>query len=109
MAALDFNWTEDQVKTVYHSPTEIGDLHAFVNKFIRTLDVWDEAHGFVVINPEIHGAPVGSVLLWTHLRFPATTLLSDNAEHRLQASMISHIGRMRAAQTSFQMNYALPP
>ena len=106
MAATHFK--PDKIKTVYHSPMDVGDLHAFVDTLIRTLDVWDETHGFLVINSVVHSAPIGSVLLWPHLRFSASELLSGNAESRLKASMLSHVGKMLAEQTSFQLSYALP-
>ena len=105
MAATDFK--SDKIKTVYHSPMDVGELHAFVGTIIRTLDVWDETHGFIVINPAVHGAPVGSVLLWPYLRFTAEELLSGNAESRLKASMLSYVGKMISERTSFQLNYAL--
>ena len=35
-----------------------------------------KTHCFIVINPAVHGAPVGSVLLWPYLRFTAKELLS---------------------------------
>ena len=106
MAATNFK--PDKIKTVYHSPMDIGELHAFAGTLIRTLDVWDETHGFIVINPAVHGAPVGSVLLWPYLRFTANELLSGNAESRLKASMLSYVGKMISERTSFQLNYALP-
>ena len=106
MAAINFK--PDKIKTVYHSPMDVGELHAFVGTLIRTLDVWDETHGFIVINPAVHGAPVGSVLLWPYLRFTAEELLSGNAESRLKASMLSYVGKMISERTSFQLNYALP-
>ena len=97
-----------KIKTIYHSPKDVGELHAFAGTLIRTLDVWDETHGFIVINPAVHGAPVGSVLLWPYLRFTAEELLSGNAESRLKASMLSYVGKMISERTSFQLNYALP-
>ena len=108
MAAESFQFKLCQLQSVYHSPAEIGNLHAFVNRLMQTLDMWDEAHGFVVINEEVHGVPVGSVLLWPHFRFHGNALLHENAEVRLEASMLSHVGKMVSEQTSFQMNYAAP-
>ena len=108
MAAESFQFKPRQLQIVYHSPTEVGNLHAFVNRLMQTLDMWDETRGFVVINEEVHGVPVGSVLLWPHLRFPGNALLHENAEPRLNASMLSHVGKMVSEQTSFQMNYAVP-
>ena len=106
MAATNFK--SDNIKAVYHSPMDVGDLQAFVRKLICTLDVWDETHGFIVINSAVHGAPVGSVLLWPYLRFTAKELLSGNAESRLKASMLSYVGKMISERCSFQINYALP-
>ena len=106
MAAVNFR--PAAIKSVYHSPAEVGKLDEFVDALIRTLDVWDATHGFVVINPVVHGVPVGSVLLWHHLRFVASELLDGDAESRLKASMMSHIGNMVSEQTAFQINYALP-
>ena len=33
-----------KIKTIYHSPKDVGELHAFAGTLIRTLDVWDETH-----------------------------------------------------------------
>ena len=90
---------------VYHNNEELTDLAGFVNKLLTTLDVWDAQLGFVVINEAVHCVPVGSVLLWPHLRLTKTMLESGAAEEVLKKSMMSHFGRMRKDKNNFQIGY----
>ena len=93
------------IKTVYYGPNDLKDTNDFVENLIRTLDVWDEQKGFAVMNEGIHGVPVGSILLWPHMRFHIDAFLSGAAENALRRSMKSHMGKMKKDQTAFQLNY----
>ena len=95
------------IKSVYHSWNEISDLHAFVDALMKTLDVWDEKHGYAVLNPEMHGVPAGCILLWPHFRFRKEDLLAGLTDAPLKASMLSHFGKIRKERTAFQLNYVL--
>ena len=43
MAATNFK--PGKIKTVYHSPMDVGELLAFAGTLLCALDVWDETHG----------------------------------------------------------------